>query len=68
MIRKGPIGWWRRLNNEFGRPNLIRLLVPYEQKIKAHLQEEVRGYHQANYVGGLGLGEYFVVKHVEKKN
>jgi len=42
--------WLRRLNNEFGRPNLLGYFRTYEQKIKAHLKRKCAGYHKANYV------------------
>jgi len=54
-------------NNGFGRPNCIKVTsVTYEQKIKAHSQEEVRVTIKAQYMFGGGLGN-IRREHVEKK-
>ena len=54
IMIEGPLGA-AGFNNEFGRPNIVGYFRTYEEKVKSHNGEEIRGYHKPIMLAG-GLG------------
>jgi len=65
IMIEGPIGA-ASFNNEFGRPNTCGYFRTFEQAVKSHDGEEVRGYHKPIMVAG-GVGS-IRREHIDKQD
>ena len=63
IMIEGPIGA-ASFNNEFGRPNTCGYFRTYEQTVKTHDGDEIRGYHKPIMVAG-GVGS-IRPEHIDK--
>ena len=65
IMIEGPLGA-AGFNNEFGRPNIVGYFRTYEEKVKSHNGEEIRGYHKPIMLAG-GIGN-IKKEHINKGN
>ncbi len=54
IMTEGPLGG-AAFNNEFGRPNILGYFRTYEEQVRSHNGDEIRGYHKPIMLAG-GLG------------